>query len=64
MMELYDLFVSVRPNQIINIVTDTGKIRGCALRLIGMTANIISKEVLELQPKGDELYVWLGGYTS
>ena len=35
-MDLYDLFVSVRPNQIINIVTDTGKIRGYASYLIGM----------------------------
>lgn len=64
MMDLYDLFVSVRPNQIMNIVTDAGKIRGCVLHLIGMTANIMSREVLELQPKGDELYVWLGGHTS
>ena len=64
MMDLYDLFVSVRPNQIINIVTDTGKIRGYASRLIGMTANIMSREVLELQPKGNELYIWLGGHTS
>lgn len=64
MMDLYDLFVTVRPNQIINIVTDTGKIRGCALHLIGMTANIMSREVLELQPKGNEFYVWLGGHTS
>nr|DAI98840.1 MAG TPA: hypothetical protein [Caudoviricetes sp.] len=24
-----------------------------------MTTNIMSREVLELQPKGDELYVWL-----
>lgn len=64
MMDLYDLFVTVRPNQIINIVTDTGEIRGCALRLIGMTANLMSREVLEIQPKGGELYVWLGGHTS
>lgn len=64
MMDLYDLFVTVRPNQIINIVTDTGKIRGCALRLIGMTANLMSREVLEIQPKGGELCVWLGGHTS
>lgn len=64
MMDLYDLFVTVRPNQIINIVTDTGKIRGCALHLIGMTANITSREVLEVQLKGNELYVWLGGHTS
>ena len=64
MMDLYDLFVSVRPNQIINIVTDTGKIRGYALHLIGMTTNIMSREVQELQPKGDELYIWLGGYAS
>lgn len=64
MMDLYDLFVSVRPNQIINIVTDTGKIRGYALHLISVTVNIMSREVLELQPKGDELYIWLGGYAS
>ena len=64
MMDLYDLFVSVRPNQIINIVTDTGKIRGRALHLIGITANIMSREALEVQPKGNELYVWLGGHTS
>lgn len=64
MMDLYDLFVSVRPNQIINIVTDTGKIRGHVLHLIGMTANIMSREVLEVQPKGNELYIWLGGHTS
>lgn len=64
MMDLYDLFVTVRPNQIINIVTDAGKVRGCALHLIGMTANITSREILELQPKGDELYLWLGGYVS
>ena len=64
MMDLYDLFVSVRANQIINIVTGTGKIKGHALHLIGMTANIMSREILELQPKDNELYVWLGGYTS
>lgn len=64
MMDLYDLFVSVRPNQIINIVTDTGKIRGYVLHLIDMTANIVSREVLEVQPKDNELYVWLGGHTS
>ena len=64
MMDLYDLFVSVRPNQIINIVTGTGKIKGHALHLIGMTANIMSREILELQPKGNELYVWLGGHIS
>lgn len=64
MMDLYDLFVSVRPNQIINIVTDTGKISGYVLHLIDMTANIVSREVLEVQPKGNELYVWLGGHTS
>jgi hypothetical protein len=64
MMDLYDLFVSVRPDQIINIVTDAGKMRGYALHLIGVTVNIMSREVLELQPKGDELYIWLGGYAS
>ena len=64
MMDLYDLFVAIRPNQIINIMTDTGKIRGYALHLISMTVNITSREVLEVQPKGNELYVWLGGHTS
>lgn len=59
MMDLYDLFVAIRPNQIINIVTDTGKMRGYALHFIDMNADFMSREVLEAQPKSDGLYVWL-----
>ncbi|MDV4829897.1 hypothetical protein NNG48_07280 [Enterococcus faecium] len=60
MVDLFDLISILRPETKVNIVTETGKISLKTVRLYECTTSTaLFKQVIEIQPQGGEILVWL-----